>query len=63
MTDDELHSLLKQPTVSVEDAGKILELSRGSAYRAARTGELPSIKLGRLFRIPTAKLREMLGLR
>jgi excisionase family DNA binding protein len=63
MTADQLKDLMRQPTVSIEDAGKILSLSRNSAYQAAKSGEIPCIKLGRLIRVPTAKLREMLGIR
>ncbi len=48
-------------TISVEDAGKILGYSRNSAYEAARTGELPTIRLGRKFRVPRAALEKMLG--
>jgi excisionase family DNA binding protein len=62
MTHSEIIDLLARPTISVEEAGGILELSRNSAYRAARSGELPAIKIGRIVRIPTAKLCEMLGL-
>ena len=62
MTYSEIADLLARPTISVEQAGNILDLSRNSAYRAVRSGELPSIKIGRIVRVPTAKLCEMLGL-
>jgi excisionase family DNA binding protein len=48
-------------TISVEDAGKILGYSRNSAYEAAKTGELPTIRLGRKLRVPRAALEKMLG--
>jgi excisionase family DNA binding protein len=35
------------PTVSVEEAGRLLGVSRGSAYEAAASGELPTIRIGR----------------
>jgi excisionase family DNA binding protein len=50
------------PTVSVEQAGEWLGLGRSSAYEAARRGELPVLKFGRALRVPTARLRVMLGL-
>jgi excisionase family DNA binding protein len=50
-----------RPTVSVEEAGQILGISRGAAYRAARTGELPTLRFGRRLIVPTARLLEMLG--
>lgn len=49
------------PTVSVPTAAKVLGISRGSGYEAARTGELPTIRLGRRLVVPTARLLEMLG--
>ncbi len=50
------------PTISVEHAGEVLGISRRSAYRAATTGELPTIRLGRRLLVPTARLLELLGL-
>ena len=48
-------------TMGVEEAGKLLGLSRASSYQAAATGELPTIKIGRRLLVPKAKLRQMLG--
>ncbi|WP_052665334.1 helix-turn-helix domain-containing protein [Nitriliruptor alkaliphilus] len=50
------------PTISVEEAGQILGVSRRSAYRAAENGELPTLRLGRRLLVPTARLLAMLGL-
>jgi excisionase family DNA binding protein len=50
------------PTITVEQAGEVLGISRRSAYRAATTGELPTIKLGRRLLVPTARLFDLLGL-
>ncbi len=50
------------PTITVEQAGEVLGISRRSAYRAATNGELPTIKLGRRLLVPTARLLELLGL-
>jgi len=48
-------------TMSIEEAGQILGLSRSSAYRAAERGELPTIRLsGRLY-VPTPRLLTLLG--
>ena len=41
-------------------AGKALGLSRGSTYSAAERGEIPTIKIGRLLRVPTRALEQML---
>jgi excisionase family DNA binding protein len=49
-------------TLSVEQAGEFLGISRSAAYRAVSSGELPSVRIGRRLLIPTAKLLALLGL-
>ncbi len=49
------------PTITVEQASELLGISLRSAYKAARTGELPTLRLGRRLLVPTAKLMRMLG--
>jgi excisionase family DNA binding protein len=39
--------LRSQPHVSVETAGRALNVGRGLAYEMARRGELPVLRLGR----------------
>ena len=41
-------------------AGKALGLSRGSTYAAAERGEIPTIRIGRLLRVPVRSLEKML---
>lgn len=48
-------------TISVEDAGRVLGVSRGSSYRAANRGEIPTLKLGQRLVVPVAKLKQLLG--
>jgi hypothetical protein len=48
--------------ISVEDAGKLVGLSRSAAYRAAARGDIPTFRLGRRLYVPTARLLEMLGI-
>jgi excisionase family DNA binding protein len=50
------------PTVSVEQAGEWLGLGRSAAYEAARRGEIPTLRFGRSLRVPTARLRVLLGI-
>jgi excisionase family DNA binding protein len=50
------------PTVTVAQAAETLGISRGTAYAAVRTGELPSIRVGRRLLVPTAALRQLLHL-
>jgi excisionase family DNA binding protein len=47
-------------TLSVEEAGRILGYSRNTAYEAAKTGELPIIRLGRKIRVPKVALQRLL---
>lgn len=49
-------------TMTVEDAGRLLGISRRAAYRAAAAGHLPVIRLGRRILVPTARLHQMLGI-
>jgi hypothetical protein len=55
-------ALMEDMTVSVEDAGLLLGLSRGGAYVAVGKGEIPSFRIGHRIRVPTAALRAMLKL-
>ena len=48
-------------TISVEDAARLLGISRGLAYEAARRGDLPVIRLGRRMLVPRARLLELVG--
>jgi excisionase family DNA binding protein len=48
-------------TFTVEEAGEILRISRGSAYAAAKSGALPVLEIGRVKRVPRRTLERMLG--
>jgi Helix-turn-helix domain len=48
-------------TISVPEAGKkYFGLGRNAAYSAAERGEIPTIKIGRLLRVPVRALERML---
>lgn len=49
------------PTITVEEAGRLIGVSRGSAYEAAARGEIPTIRIGRRLLVPVARLLAMLG--
>jgi hypothetical protein len=62
MSDDhkEIHTAL---TVTVPVAARMLGLkSKNAAYKAAREGSIPTIKIGDRLVVSTARLRQMLGL-
>jgi excisionase family DNA binding protein len=47
-------------TITVPEAGDRLGLSRNTAYAAAKAGQLPTIKFGKLLRVPVRALEKML---
>lgn len=51
-----------QPTMTVEEAADVFGISRASAYEGVRTREIPSIRIGRRWLIPTAAVIRMLAL-
>ena len=63
MAEQKLPELIELPlTISVEHAARLLGVSRSAAYRAAASGQLPTITFGRRLLVPTSRLLEMLGL-
>jgi hypothetical protein len=49
-------------TLSVPEAGRqYFDLSRNASYEAARRGDIPTIKIGRLLRVPVAALERKLA--
>ena len=50
-----------RPTLSVDETALVLGIGRASAYEGGRRGEIPSIRIGRLLRVPTAALVRMLS--
>jgi hypothetical protein len=60
---DDVKKMLSSPTTSVPTAGKLCYgLSRNASYEAAKKGEIPTIKIGSLLKVPTSALRAKLGL-
>jgi hypothetical protein len=48
-------------TLSVPEAGRrFFGLSRNGSYAAAARGEIPTIKIGRLLRVPVLALERMI---
>ncbi len=50
----------KARTISIAEAAEIMGVSSATAYEAARKGQIPTIRMGRLWRIPLAALERML---
>jgi hypothetical protein len=56
-----LEKILAEPTTTVPLAGKAIGLSRNSSYGRSR-GEIPTLQFGRLKRVPTSWIRQILQL-
>jgi excisionase family DNA binding protein len=50
----------ERKTLSVPEAGRWLGIGRNAAYEAARRGEIPTIRIGRLLRVPVVALERKL---
>ena len=53
-------SELERRTFTVEEAGRILGISRGAAYARAEDGSIPTIRLGKRLLVPKAALDKLL---
>ena len=52
---------MEPKTMTVPDAGRVyFSLGRNSSYEAARRGDIPTIKIGRLLRVPVVALERKL---
>jgi excisionase family DNA binding protein len=50
------------PTISVTEAARLLGVGRTCAYEAAARGQIPTVRIGRMLRVPKAALKRMLAL-
>lgn len=48
-------------TITVEQAGRELGISRGLAYEGVRTGAIPAVRVGRRYLVPRAALDRLLA--
>lgn len=51
----------ERKTITVEQAGKALGISRNAAYEAVRRGEIPAIRIGRLLLVPKAAFERLVN--
>jgi excisionase family DNA binding protein len=52
---------MEPATLTVPEAGRLLGVSRNTAYAAAARGDLPVVRVGRRVLIPRQRLLDMLG--
>jgi len=50
----------ERPTLTVDETGELMGISRNSAYKGVKDGSIPSIRIGNRILVPTAALRRML---
>lgn len=53
--------MTERKTLTVEEAAALLGISRNSAYRAVRDGDLPAVRVRRRLLIPVDRLHAMLA--
>jgi excisionase family DNA binding protein len=51
---------MNRKVLTVPEAGAQLGLGRNASYAAAKSGAIPTIKLGKLLRVPIRALEQML---
>ena len=59
---DAIEEVRTKPTVPLSVVGTVLDMSRGSVYQAAHSGEIDVIRIGHRIRAVTAPLRKKLGI-
>jgi excisionase family DNA binding protein len=52
---------IARQTVTVWEAARILGVGRNKAYEAARSGEIPTIRIGKRLLVPLAALERLLA--
>lgn len=52
---------VKRVVMTVPEAGALLGLGRNAAYTAAQRGDIPTIRIGKLVKVPIAALDRMLS--
>ncbi len=52
---------LDRLAISIPEAGQLLGISRSNAYARAKSGELPTVKLGARILVPVARLEKLLA--
>jgi excisionase family DNA binding protein len=51
----------KKKTLTISEAAEVLGIGRTSAYEAARRGEIPTIRIGKLLLVPATQLERLLN--
>ena len=60
MTIRSITFLNEKQVLTIEEAGKVLGLGRGSSYQATARGDIPTIRIGRRLLVPIKGLELLL---
>jgi excisionase family DNA binding protein len=52
---------LNAVTYRIEEAAKLLGIGRNTAYEAAKTGQLPTVRIGKRLLVPKVALEKLLS--
>jgi excisionase family DNA binding protein len=52
---------IERRTYKIEEAGKLLGIGRNQAYEAAKSGQIPTIRIGKRLLVPKAKFDRILA--
>ncbi len=52
---------MEKRTYSIPEVAEVLGIGRTAAYEAARTGEIPTIRIGKRILVPVAALERLLA--
>lgn len=55
-----MNNEMERKVLTVPEAGAQLGLGRNASYDAAKRGDIPTIKLGKLLRVPKQAIERML---
>jgi len=60
--DPTIAALLRTPALTPQEVQRVLRSSRSLTYSSIRNGTIPSFRLGKTIKVPTAWLKATLGL-
>ncbi len=52
---------MRRRSITIVEAGEILGLTRSAAYRAAKAGDIKTLRIGERYRVPVAWIENLLG--
>lgn len=62
LNNEQLALLTNKLALTIKEAAQVLQIGLSACYEQVRAGDIPSLKLGGQYRIPTARLASMLGI-